>query len=147
MRVLGLDLGRRRIGLALSDPKGVLALPVGALERRDLASDLEALRTLAAERGVERIVVGLPVHMSGRVGAEAAAAASFARSLAQATGLPVDTLDERWTTVEAERALRAAGSKASRRRELVDSVAAAILLRTYLARLANEAGREGPGGT
>ncbi len=147
MRVLGLDLGRRRIGLALSDPKGVLALPVGALERRDLASDLEALRTLAAQRGVERIVVGLPVHMSGRVGAEAAAAASFARSLAQATGLPVDTLDERWTTVEAERALRATGSKAGRRRELVDSVAAAILLRTYLARLANEAGREGPGRT
>src|SRR3990172_10197186 len=107
MRVLGLDRGRRRIGLALSDPKGVIALPAGALQRRDLASDLESLRAFAVEREVERIVVGLPIHMSGRVGTEAAAAQSFARALAGATGLPVDTLDERWTTVEAERELRA----------------------------------------
>jgi putative Holliday junction resolvase len=147
MRVLGLDLGRRRIGLALSDPKGVLAFPAGALERRNLASDLEALRSLAAERGVERIVVGLPIHMNGRVGAEAEAALSFARALAGATGLPVDTLDERWTTVEAERALRATGDRSRRRRGVVDSVAAAILLRTYLARLANEAEREGSAGS
>ena len=146
MRVLGLDLGRRRIGLALSDPKGVLALPAGALERRNLARDLEALRALAVERGVERIVVGLPIHMSGRAGVEAQAAQSFARALAEATGLPVDTLDERWTTVEAERELRAIGSKARRRRDVVDSVAASILLRTYLARLANEASREEPPG-
>src|SRR3990170_804521 len=132
MRVLGLDLGRRRIGLALSDPKGVIALPAGALQRRDLTSDLESLRAFAVEREVERIVVGLPIHMSGRVGTEAAAAQSFARALAGATGLPVDTLDERWTTVEAERALRATGLKARRRREVVDSVAATILLRTYL---------------
>ena len=147
MRVLGLDLGRRRIGLALSDPKGVIALPAGALQRRDLASDLESLRAFAVEREVERIVVGLPIHMSGRVGTEAAAAQSFARALAGATGLPVDTLDERWTTVEAERALRATGLKARRRREVVDSVAAAILLRTYLARLANQADREEPAGS
>ena len=147
MRVLGLDLGRRRIGLALSDPKGVIALPAGALQRRDLASDLESLRAFAVEREGERIVVGLPIHMSGRVGTEAAAAQSFARALAGATGLPVDTLDERWTTVEAERALRATGLKARRRREVVDSVAATILLRTYLARLANEASREEPAGS
>ncbi len=147
MRVLGLDLGRRRIGLALSDPKGVIALPAGALRRRDLASDLESLRALAVEREVERIVVGLPIHMNGRLGAEAEAAQAFARALAEATGLPVDTLDERWTTLEAERALRATGRKARRRREVVDSVAAAILLRTYLARLANPPDREEPAGS
>jgi putative Holliday junction resolvase len=147
MRVLGLDLGRRRIGLALSDPKGAIALPAGALQRRDLASDLESLRALVVEREVERIVVGLPIHMNGSRGAEAQAAQSFARALAEATGLPVDTLDERWTTVEAQRALRAAGVKARRQREIVDSVAATILLRTYLARLANRAGPEEPVGS
>ena len=147
MRVLGLDLGRRRIGLALSDPKGVIALPAGALQRRDLASDLASLRALAVEREVERIVVGLPIHMNGSRGAEAKAAQAFARALAEATGLPVDLLDERWTTVEAERALRATGLKARRQREVVDSVAATILLRTYLARLANPAVREEPAGS
>ena len=146
MRVLGLDLGRRRIGLALSDPKGVIALPAGALQRRDLASDLESLRALAVEREVERIVVGLPIHMNGRRGAEAEAAQEFARALGEATGLPVDLLDERWTTVEAERALRATGVEARRQREVVDSVAATILLRTYLARLANQV-REEPAGS
>lgn len=147
MRVLGLDLGRRRIGLALSDPKGVIALPAGALQRRDLASDLESLRALVVEREVERIVVGLPIHMNGSRGSEAQAAQSFARALAETTGLPVDTLDERWTTVEAQRALRAAGVKARRQRQVVDSVAATILLRTYLARLANRAGPEEPAGS
>jgi putative Holliday junction resolvase len=147
MRVLGLDLGRRRIGLALSDEKGVIALPAGALQRRDLASDLASLRDLAAEREVERIVVGLPIHMNGSRGAEAQAAEAFARDLAEATGLPVDTLDERWTTQEAERALRATGRTGRRAREVVDSVAATILLRTYLARLANASARGEPAGS
>lgn len=147
MRVLGLDLGRRRIGLALSDQKGVIALPAGALQRRDLASDLASLRDLAAEREVERIVVGLPIHMNGSRGAEAQAAEAFARDLAEATGLPVDTLDERWTTQEAERALRATGRTGRRAREVVDSVAATILLRTYLARLANASARGEPAGS
>jgi putative Holliday junction resolvase len=91
---------------------------------------------------VERIVVGLPIHMDGRVGPEADAARAFAHTLQEATQLPVDTLDERWTTVEAERALRETGHRGPRRRQLVDSVAATLLLQTYLARRQAEAAQE-----
>jgi len=83
---------------------------------------------------VERIVVGLPIHMDGRRGPQAQAAQAFADRLARELGLPVDTLDERWTTREAERALRATGRKGKKQRAVVDSVAAALLLRTYLER-------------
>lgn len=133
-RILGLDLGSKRIGLALSDPELPLALPEGTLERRGLARDLRALRRLVLERGVTRIVVGLPIHMNGRRGPEAEEAEAFARSLAEATGLPVDLQDERWTTVEAERTLRATGLRAAERRRRVDAVAASLLLRAYLER-------------
>jgi putative Holliday junction resolvase len=134
--VLGLDYGSRRIGLAVSDPEGLFAFPAGALERTGLERDLAALTALIAERGVTRVVVGLPLHLSGRSGPEAEAASAFARALAQAAGLQVDLLDERWTTREAERALRDAPGKGSRKRGRgsVDSVAATLLLRTYLER-------------
>ena len=137
-RFLGVDFGTRRIGLAVSDPEGSIAFPAGTLERRGLRDDLEALRALAVERGVQRIVVGLPLHMNGRRGPEAEAAERFAARLAEATGLPVDLLDERWTSVEADRALREAGHNEKRRgRGARDSVAATLLLRTYLEQRAN----------
>lgn len=133
--VLALDYGSKRIGMAISDPDGVFAFPAGVLERRSLEHDLQALRELIDERGVTRAVVGLPVHMSGREGPEAAAARSFADALAGATGLPVALLDERWTTQEAERALREIQPKRGRRRsQQLDAAAAAILLRTWLER-------------
>jgi putative Holliday junction resolvase len=184
--VLGLDYGSRRIGLAVSDEAGLFAFPAGALERTGLQRDLEALTSLISERGVTRVVVGLPLHLSGRSGPEAEAARAFARALEAAAGVPVDLLDERWTTREAERALRdasgkrsaqrggaerSAGGKAAKRprseaepsqggpprrwgrsragarqaerkrsRGSVDSVAATLLLRTYLER---ERGAEG----
>ncbi len=134
-RVMALDYGSRRIGLALSDPEGRFAFPDQALERHGLRQDLEALCALVDDRRVTRIVVGLPIHLDGRSGIEAEAARAFADSLAEATGLPVDMLDERWTTREAERALR--GVKGGLRRTgrgAIDSAAAAILLRTYLER-------------
>jgi putative Holliday junction resolvase len=131
--VLGLDLGARRIGMAISDPGTDIAFPAGHLLRKDLAKDLEALRALADERGISRIVVGLPLHMDGRRGKAAEAARAFAESLAKATDLPVDTFDERLTTVEAERALRGApAAKRKRRKEVIDSMAATLILRTYL---------------
>lgn len=133
-RVLGLDLGSRRIGLALSDVELPIAFPEGVLERKGLAKDLEALRRLAVEREVARIVVGLPIHMSGRRGPEAEAAERFAAALAEATGLPVDLQDERWTTQEAHRALAASGHGARDRRGRVDAVAASLLLRAWLER-------------
>jgi putative Holliday junction resolvase len=135
--VLGLDYGSRRIGLALSDEDGAFAFPAGVLERRDLERDLAALRALVQERGVTQIVVGLPIHMDGRSGPEAEAARAFAAAVAEATGLDVDLMDERWTTREAERALRATQPRARKRREQVDAAAAAILLRTWLERERN----------
>jgi putative Holliday junction resolvase len=136
VRVLGLDLGRRRIGLAISDPTGI-ALPAGTLERRSLPEDLRWLQDYSAEREVTQIVVGLPIHMNGSSGPEAEEARGFARRLEETTRLPVELLDERWTTVEAERALRATGRRGRDRRRVVDSVAATILLRTYLERESN----------
>lgn len=146
MRVLGVDLGARRIGLALSDEEGKIAFPAGFVPRRGRRQDFDVLRTLVAERGVERIVVGLPMHMSGRSGASAEAARRFATALAQVTGLTVDLLDERWTTREAERALREAGRGTVRRRGrgAVDEVAATFLLRTYLERRRNLGGSKEP---
>lgn len=143
MRVLGLDFGARRIGTALSDPDGSIAFPHGAIERKNRKKDLESLRALILDEKVEHVVVGLPVHMNGRVGPEAQAAQAFATGLAEATGLPVEVLDERWTTREAERALRDSshghGRGRSRRREQsrrerVDALAAALILRTFLER-------------
>jgi putative Holliday junction resolvase len=132
MRILGLDLGSKRIGVALSDPDGTIASPLTTLERQGGQRDLAALAELARLHEVGAIVVGLPLHMDGRRGPEAEAARAFARRLAAATGLPVETLDERLTTVEAERALRESGRKGKERRAVIDSVAAAILLRTWL---------------
>jgi putative Holliday junction resolvase len=142
--VLALDFGTRRIGLAISDAEATIAFPAGHLVRRGLARDLEALRALAVERGVSCIVVGLPLHMDGRSGAAAEAARAFARSLAQATALPVDTLDERWTTAEAERALRhAPRRRRDRKKEVIDAMAATLILRTYLeARRADRGGAQ-----
>ncbi len=133
-RILGLDLGSKRIGLAISDPELPIALPEGVLARTNLASDLAALAELVRERGVVRIVVGLPIHMNGRRGPEAAAAEAFGRSLAEATGLPVDLQDERWTSAEAHRALAATGRRSRERRAHVDAVAASLILRAYLER-------------
>lgn len=135
--VMALDYGTRRIGLAISDAEGVIAFPAGALTSNGRARDLEALRRLVVERGVQRIVVGLPIHMSGRRGETAQAAEEFANAVANATGLPVEMLDERWSTREAERSLAESKSGRRKRREAVDSAAATLLLQTWLSRTSN----------
>ena len=136
--VLALDYGARRIGLAVSDPAAEFAFPLAELERRDEKRDREALCTLAVERGVVPLVVGLPLHMDGRAGPEADAARAFAKRLGDATGLPVELLDERWTTREARRSLRDVQPRRRKReRARVDSTAAALLLRTFLDRARN----------
>ncbi len=132
MRTLGLDMGSKRIGLAISDDQGKFAFPSGKLERVGRKRDLEALARLIIEREVGRVVIGIPLHMSGRPSKGAEAAKSFAQDLAAVTGLPVDTIDERLTSVEAERILSAGGRRAKKQREVVDSVAASIILSTYL---------------
>lgn len=135
VRVLAVDLGSKRIGLAVSDTGARLAFPAGVIESRGRKRDLAALKALIREREIVRAVVGVPVHMSGRRGPEAAEATRFAEDLARATSIPVDTLDERWTSIEAERILRSTdrGSRAVKQRAgAVDEMAAAILLQTYL---------------
>ena len=132
-RVLGIDLGERRIGLAISDEEGRFAFPAGFHERRDLPGDLEALRSVAASRGAVRIVVGLPLLLDGREGTGARAAREFADALRRATSLPVELVDERLTTREAERALAEAPRKTRRgRKQVIDAMAATLLLRGWL---------------
>jgi putative Holliday junction resolvase len=138
MRVLGLDFGARRIGLALSDPEASIASPAGHLERKGHRQDVRALCDFIREHEVGRVVVGLPLHLDGREGEGAQAVRRFAAALARASGLAVDLLDERMTTLEAERALSEAGPRSAKKRRkqkgTVDAVAAALILRTYLER-------------
>jgi putative Holliday junction resolvase len=136
VRVLGVDLGHKRIGLAVSDEAGAIAFPAGILDSRGRKRDLAALRALIAEKKIGRAVIGLPIHMDGRRGPEAEKAIAFAADLSRTAGIPVDTLDERWTSQEAERLLRERPrTRGPERRKsgIVDEMAASILLRTYLA--------------
>lgn len=130
-RILALDPGTRRIGVALSDPLGLTAQPHGTLDAT--AADLDArLRALAAEAGAGMIVVGLPIGLNGTEGRAAEQARAFAARVAAATGLPVRLHDERLTTVTAERVLLEAGLRRERRKAVRDKVAAAVLLQSYL---------------
>jgi putative Holliday junction resolvase len=140
--VLGIDLGKKRIGLAISDPSERVALPAGMIESRGRKADLAAITRLASERGVKQIVVGLPLHMNGRAGPEAEAARAFAKALALESGIPVETLDERWSSVAAERTLRETGQSGRKRKPgEADTLAATLLLRTFLERRANQRDR------
>ena len=131
MRILGLDHGERRIGVAVSDATGSIATPHSVIDRRADAV-AEVLRTLIDEYDVELIVIGLPVLLSGEEGAAAEAARAFADTVGEATGLPVALQDERFTTVTAEDALLEGGVRRSERREVRDKVAAAVMLQGYL---------------
>jgi len=145
VRILGVDLGRKRIGLAVTDEAGAIAFPAGMIDSRGRKKDVAALRTMIAERGIERAVVGLPLHLDGRRGPEAENAVAFAAALAQAAGIQVDTLDERWTSQEAERLLEPTTRKKRDKRRAkgtVDEMAASIILTTYLARQPRSAERE-----
>ncbi len=138
-RVLGVDLGARRIGLALSDPLGVLAGPLAVLERTgDRAADHTAILRAATENEAGRVVVGIPLSLStGRPGPAAQATLDEVAELAdQAAALdppvPVETYDERLTTVTAQRSLATGGVRAKDRRAVVDKVAAAVMLQAWL---------------
>jgi len=131
-RVLALDLGKRRIGLALSDALGITAQGLETLERTNVREDLARLVKLAAENEVGLILMGDPLHMSGRAGRQAEYAREFAERLHAASGLPVDFWDERLTTVEAQRVLRESGISVGKRAKAVDRLAAVILLGSYL---------------
>ena len=133
MRVVGVDLGSRRIGVAVSDATGTLASPHLVLDRTgDPEADHRRLAEIVAEVGAQRVVVGLPLSMSGAAGPAAQAAAAEAAALAAVVGVPVETFDERLTTVSAQRALRAGGTRARAQRRAIDKAAAAVMLQAWL---------------
>ena len=133
MRVLAVDFGEKRIGLAVSDETGAVVVPVGVLDRRSDAQAASEVAAAAREREVVRLVVGLPVRLDGGGDSSfAARARSFARKLAEASGLPVDLHGEALTSVSAEARLRDAGLSRERRWAAVDAEAAADLLRDWL---------------
>ncbi len=131
MRVLGLDPGERRIGVAVSDATGTIASPHSVIDQRH-ADVPESLRRIIDEYEVELIVVGLPVQLSGQEGSSAKAARAFAAMVSDATGLPVALQAERFTTVTAEEALLEGGVRRRQRREVRDKVAASLMLEGYL---------------
>ena len=131
-RILALDLGKKRIGLAISDELGITAQGLETLERRGRRNDIEDLRKLAGLRGVTRILMGDPLHMSGDASRQGDYTREFAGELERKTGLPVEFRDERWTSKEAERALRGASVANAERKAAIDRLSAVILLQSYL---------------
>ena len=141
-RYLGLDIGSRRIGVAVSDELGLTAQPVMTLERRaNRREDLRSLARLSRKFGVAGIVVGNPLHLSGEAGARAAKTQAFAAELGELTGLPIHMWDERLTTHEAHEILYKAGHKRQTHRKVVDQVAATLILQSFLKN--REQGNEG----
>jgi putative Holliday junction resolvase len=131
-RVAAIDLGKARVGLALSDELGLMAHPRPPLDGRKRRALLERLGEFAAEEGIGRFLVGLPLSMSGREGVAAQRAMRFCQQLADATGVAVELVDERLTTVQAERELSASGVRGDERKQRVDGVAAALMLQHWL---------------
>ena len=132
MRVLALDVGDRRVGLAISDPTGMLASPLGHVERGP--TDIQEIVGIAEGNDSTQIVVGLPLTLAGESGAQAAKVRQFIRELRSATGIPVVTIDERLSTVQAQRLLTDSdqGRRSNRDRGRIDASAAAVILQSYL---------------
>ena len=131
-RILALDLGKRRIGLALSDPLRITAQGIDTLTRVRVREDLETLARLAEERGVTEFLFGEPLHMSGDESRQSTYTHEFAERLGARTRMPVRFWDERWTSVEAGRVLRDSGISIEKRARAVDRLSAVILLESYL---------------
>ncbi len=131
-RILALDLGKKRIGLAISDELGITAQGLETLERQGRRDDIESLRRLALARGVTRFLLGDPLHMSGAASRQGDYTREFAAELQRKTGLSVEFRDERWTSREAERTIRGEGVANKSRKPTIDRLSAVILLQSYL---------------
>jgi putative Holliday junction resolvase len=140
MIVLALDVGQVRIGVAASDPEGLLASPRGMIRRRSNAQTFEAIARVVGESGAERVVIGLPISLDGQLHDQARAVQAFGKRLAARLSVPVDYWDERLSTVTAAEALRAAGVAPARMRERIDAAAAAVILQDYLDHQASAGG-------
>jgi putative Holliday junction resolvase len=131
-RILGIDYGRRRIGVAISDPDGVVAVPVRIVEVRSDKGAAAEVRQICEETGVGKVVLGLPVNMDGTEGPAATGVRAFAERLEKALGLPVELWDERLSTRMAERALQEAEVPGRKRKTFRDKLAAQLILQGYL---------------
>jgi putative Holliday junction resolvase len=132
VRVLGVDPGTRRVGLALSDPTGTIAQPLGNIEAEPRETLVERLAEVAKQHEATRIVVGLPRRLDGSYGPEAKASRVLGDELRKASGLPIELVDERLTTALAERTMISTGVRRARRRATIDQVAATLLLQSHL---------------
>ncbi len=136
-QIVALDVGERRIGIAVSDPFGSFALPYGTIERTNIKADLAAIVAIAAERGSRTIVVGDPLTMAGTRGPAAEKMDAFVVALARVFDGEIARIDERLTTAAVQKSLIGADVSRKARRGVVDKLAAAMILETYLARKRN----------
>ena len=140
-RIICLDVGKRRVGVAVSDPLGLTARPVSTIERKPHGLFLEKISELAKEFETKTVLLGLPRRTDGKIGPEAQAVLSLAHEIRSRLGLEVETFDERLTTVLANRQLTEAGLAGQSKRDVIDQAAAAIILTGYLDSL-REGGRK-----
>jgi len=132
MRTLGVDPGEKRIGLAVSDEKGILARPLRILERRSWEKDVVELRSIVDELQIERIVIGYPVNMNGSEGPQARRAKRLAERVREQISVPIVLCDERLSTKTALDIRKTTGKRRGRKRDRIDAVAAAVILQSYL---------------
>lgn len=132
MRILGIDYGEKRIGIALSDPLGITAQGLATLEHTQREDDIKKILTIIQEKEVNRIIVGLPKHMDNTVGDKAREVLSFIDLLKEHTNIPIETIDERLSTVRATRAMLEGDLSRKKRKERIDMIAAQLILQNYL---------------
>ena len=133
MRILGLDVGQKRIGLGVGETTGRVATPVPALDRTVRARDVEAVLRQARKQNVERIVVGIPYSLDGSLGPWGRSVMALYEALKAASPIPVESWDERFSTVDAQREMQEGGAQPSRNRGKLDSASAAVMLQSYMA--------------
>ena len=134
MRILGIDVGSRRIGLAISDPEEILATPLTVIDQGGDEAALESICQLVHEYNIGRIVVGMPRSLDGSLGKQAVEVQDFIAHLARRCEIPIEMWDERLSTVAAQKMMAEAGTKRSRRKGLTDALAASVILQGYLDR-------------
>ena len=142
MRILGLDLGDRTIGVAISDPLGFTAQGITTIRRKSLQYDIDELKKICKEYNIEKVLLGYPKNMNDTIGERAEKTEEFKAMLERRTGLPVILWDERLTTVEADEILEESGVPRSERKKVIDKIAAGLILQSYLNFLDTEKKKE-----
>ncbi|HHT9136685.1 MAG TPA: Holliday junction resolvase RuvX [Candidatus Wunengus sp. YC60] len=135
MRIMGIDYGEKRLGLAISDPLGITAQGLPTIERSRVQEDLQKILTIIREKDVGEIIIGLPKHMNNTLGEKAQAVLTFVDLIKKHVNIPVNTIDERLSTVMAHRAMLEGNLSRKKRKDRVDMIAAQLILQNYLDRI------------